>query len=254
MRSDGKFDHILAFGKVLPSLRRKVRQHLALPGLPREKVLALVVAVMGQTLARVGNDAYARDNHSYGLTTLRNRHLQPIREGRLSMRFRGKSGQAQMLVIDDRRLVALIRRCQQLPGQMLFQYSDDAGVVHPVDSGDVNAYLRELTGGDFTAKDFRTWGGTLVALRELARLPMDSAASERALTAQQNQVVAAVAAMLGNTPAVCRKAYIDPCVFSGWRQGRLQGLQGIRGARQWEMAALKFLRAGHRANGRIQPQ
>ncbi len=254
LRSDGKFDRILAFGKALPSLRRKVRQDLSLPGLPREKVLALVVTVMGQTLARVGNDAYARDNHSYGLTTLRNRHLQAVRDGRLLMRFRGKSGQEQELVIDDARLVRLIRRCRQLPGQMLFQYRDDDGAVHAVDSGDVNAYLKALTGGDFTAKDFRTWGGTLVALHELAQLPVADDASERSLAAQQNQVIATVAAVLGNTPAVCRKAYIDPCVFSGWRQGRLQVLCGLRGARQWEKAALAFLRAGHRAQRRDQPQ
>ena len=246
-RSDNKFDRIVAFGKALPSLRRRVRADLALPGLPREKVLAIVIAVMGRTLARIGNDAYARDNHSYGLTTLRNRHLERAGQGKARLRFRGKSGQAQDLVIDDRQLSALVRRCQQLPGQLLFQYRDDDGKVRPVSSSDVNDYLREATGADFSAKDFRTWGGTLVALRELAQLPVPETGGERALSALQNQVIAAVAAMLGNTPGVCRKAYIDPSVFDGWRDGKLSAMQALRGPRQWEAAALRFLRAAHRA-------
>lgn len=246
-RSDNKFDRIVAFGKALPGLRRRVRSDLALPGLPREKVLAIVIAVMGRTLARIGNDAYARDNHSYGLTTLRNRHLERAGQGKARLRFRGKSGQAQAMVIDDRQLSALVRRCQQLPGQLLFQYRDDDGKVRPVSSSDVNDYLCNATGADFSAKDFRTWGGTLVALRELAQLPVPETGGERALSALQNQVIAAVAAMLGNTPAVCRKAYIDPCVFDGWRDGKLGAMQSLRGPRQWEAAALRFLRAAHRA-------
>lgn len=245
-RSDNKFDRIIAFGTALPKLRRQVRRDLAAPGLPRNKVLAIVVALLGQTLVRVGNDVYARSNQSYGLTTLRNRHLQLLRDGRAQMRFRGKSGQEQQIAIDDRRLVKLIRRCQQLPGQALFQYHDETGELQPVDSGAVNDYLRQAMGEDFSAKDFRTWGGTLVALRELSGLPLPSPASERALSLLQNQVIAAVAAMLGNTPAVCRKAYIDPCVFSGWREGKLQPFRTLRGPRQWELAALKFIKACHR--------
>lgn len=245
-RSDNKFDRIVAFGTALPMLRRQVRRDLAVPGLPRSKVLAIVVALLGQTLVRVGNDVYARSNQSYGLTTLRNHHLQLLRGGRAQMRFRGKSGQVQEIAVDDQRLVQLIRRCQQLPGQALFQYRDDSGAIQPVDSAAVNDYLRQAMGEDFSAKDFRTWGGTLVALRELAALPLPVPASERALSAMQNQVIAAVAAMLGNTPAVCRKAYIDPCVFSGWREGKLPSFSSLRGSRQCEQAALKFIKACHR--------
>jgi len=250
MRSDDKFDRIVAFGKALPGLRRKVKADLKLPGLPREKVVAIVVAVMGRTLGRVGNDAYARDNRSYGLTTLRNQHLQ-VSGGAAKLRFSGKSGQQQELHIDDPRLARLVQRCQQLPGQLLFQYRDDEGRLRPVGSGDVNEYLRQATGDTFSAKDFRTWGGTLVALRELAQLPLPASGGERALTALQNKVIAAVAAMLGNTPAVCRKAYIDPCVFDGWRDGKLARLNSLRGPRQWETAALRFLRAAHRGKTAI---
>ncbi|MGE8213058.1 MAG: DNA topoisomerase IB [Stenotrophomonas sp.] len=250
MRSADKFDRIVAFGKALPDLRRQVRADLKLPGLPREKVIAIVVAVMGRTLGRIGNDAYARSNRSYGLTTLRNQHLQ-IRGGRAQLRFNGKSGQLQALHIDDPQLARLVKRCQQLPGQLLFQYRDDNGRLRPVDSADVNDYLRRTTGDTFSAKDFRTWGGTLVALRELAQLPLPDGGGEQALTAMQNQVIAAVAAMLGNTPAVCRKAYIDPCVFDGWRQGQLLRLRSLRGPRQWEAAALRFLRAAHRGTGAV---
>ncbi len=253
-RSDGKFDRIVGFGLTLPKLRRQVRRDLALPGLPRAKVLAIVVALLAQTLVRVGNDAYARSNRSYGLTTLRNRHLELVRGGAVQMRFRGKSGQEHEVVINDRRLVKLVRRCQQLPGQALFQYRDSEGQVQPVDSGAVNEYLRQTMGEDFSAKDFRTWGATLMALRELSGTALPERRSERALAEQENRVVAAVARMLGNTPAVCRKAYIDPCVFSGWREERLGAFQQLRGARQWEQATLKFLRAGHRRAARTQPQ
>ncbi len=241
-RNEDKFARILAFGAALPGLRRQVRRHLAMPGLPREKVLALVVAVMGKTYARIGNAAYARDNHSYGLTTLCNRHLDLAGNERARICFVGKSGQPQTLQIDDRRLVALIRRCHDLPGKLLFQYRDGEGAVRPVGSGDVNDYLRQLTGSEFSAKDFRTWGATLTAMIELARLPAPEDESERALAALQNQVIASVALLLGNTPAVCRKSYIDPCVFRAWREGRLEPLRMARGVRQYEVAALKVLR------------
>ncbi|KRG88037.1 DNA topoisomerase [Stenotrophomonas daejeonensis] len=242
-RGADKFARILAFGRALPALRGKLRRHLALPGLPRDKVLALVVTVMGRTYARIGNDAYARSNHSYGLTTLCNRHLHLCAGARAEMRFAGKSGRSQHLRIDDRRLVALIRRCHDLPGKPLFQYRDDAGRVRPVDSGDVNAYLKRLTGSDFTAKDFRTWGATLTAMIELARLPVPADADERTLAPLRNRVVAAVAATLGNTPAVCRKSYIDPRVFRAWQDGALRPLRALRGIRQCERAALKVLKA-----------
>ncbi len=170
-RGEGKFERIVAFGRALPRLRRRLRDDLKRPGFPREKVLAIVVSVLAETLVRVGNDEYARSNRSYGLTTLKGRHVEFLRGGRARLRFRGKSGLEHDLEIDDARLVKLVRGCQELPGQALFQYRDDAGTVLPVASGDVNDYLREAMGAGFTAKDFRTWGGTLLAFRELAAMP-----------------------------------------------------------------------------------
>ncbi|OQP71685.1 DNA topoisomerase [Xanthomonas phaseoli pv. syngonii LMG 9055] len=244
VRGEGKFERVIAFGTALPKLRRRLRRDLLLPGFPREKVLAIVVALLADTLVRVGNAEYARSNRSYGLTTLRNRHMEFLKGGRARLKFRGKSGQDHDIEVDDKQLVKLIRECQQLPGQSLFQYRDDDGQLQPVDSGEVNDYLREAMGEDFTAKDFRTWGGTLAALQRLARLPLPERSSERALTQVQNDVIREVADALGNTPSVCRKAYIDPCVFEGWRAGQLQAMAtGVRGERQWEAATLKFLSA-----------
>ncbi|AOY67765.1 DNA topoisomerase IB [Xanthomonas euvesicatoria pv. euvesicatoria] len=244
VRGEGKFERVIAFGTALPKLRRRLRRDLVLPGFPREKVLAIVVALLADTLVRVGNAEYARSNRSYGLTTLRNRHMEFLKGGRARLKFRGKSGQDHDIEVDDKQLVELIRQCQQLPGQSLFQYRDDDGQLQPVDSGEVNDYLREAMGEDFTAKDFRTWGGTLAALQRLARLPLPERSSERALKQVQNDVIREVADALGNTPSVCRKAYIDPCVFEGWRAGQLQAMAtGVRGERQWEAATLKFLSA-----------
>ncbi|MCC8536395.1 DNA topoisomerase IB [Xanthomonas axonopodis pv. poinsettiicola] len=244
VRGEGKFERVIAFGTALPKLRRRLRRDLGLPGFPREKVLAIVVALLADTLVRVGNAEYARSNRSYGLTTLRNRHMEFLKGGRARLKFRGKSGQEHDIEVDDKQLVKLIRQCQQLPGQSLFQYRDDDGQLQPVDSGQVNDYLREAMGEDFTAKDFRTWGGTLAALQRLARLPLPERSSERALKQVQNDVIREVADALGNTPSVCRKAYIDPCVFEGWRAGELQAMAtGVRGERQWEAATLKFLTA-----------
>lgn len=242
VRGDGKFERIMAFGQALPRLRRRLRRDLALPGYPRDKVLAMVVALMAETLVRVGNAEYARSNRSYGLTTLRNRHLEFLKGGRARLKFRGKGGQEHDIEVDDARLVKLIRGCQQLPGQALFQYRDDDGQLQPVDSGEVNDYLREAMGESFTAKDFRTWGGTRAALQRLAQLPLPEPSSERALKQAQNAVIREVADALGNTPAVCRKAYIDPCVFDGWRGGELHGLcERVRGERQWDLATLNYL-------------
>jgi DNA topoisomerase-1 len=252
VRGDGKFDRIIAFGQALPRLRRRLRRDLRQPGFPRDKVLAIVVALLADTLARIGNDAYARSNRSFGLTTLRNRHIAFLRGGRARLKFRGKAGAEHEIELGDARLARLVRRCRQLPGQALFQYRDDDGTLQPVDSGEVNEYLREAMGEAFSAKDFRTWGGTLEAFRELAATPVPEGRnggepSERALTAARNQVIQAVARRLGNTPAVCRKAYVDPLVFDGWRDGGLQrAASGARGPRQWEAAALKYLRAAHR--------
>ena len=262
VRGEGKFDRIIAFGEALPRLRRRLKRDLALPGYPRDKVLAIAVGVMAATLIRVGNDTYARSNKSFGLTTLRNRHIAFLRGGRARLKFRGKGGLEHDIELDDVRLARAIRKIQQLPGQALFQYRDDAGELRPVDSGAVNDYLRSSMGEAFTAKDFRTWGATLAAFQRLARTTLPYRAgrdgtqgppSERALAGLENAVVREVAHALGNTPAICRKAYIDPCVFAGWRDGTLQraaaagGANGARGERQWEEAALRYLRRAHRA-------
>jgi DNA topoisomerase-1 len=244
----GKYDRIVQFGASLPRLRRRLRQDLKLRGFPRQKVLAIVVAVMAETLVRIGNATYARDNRSFGLTTLRNRHVAFARD-RVRLKFRGKGGLEHDVGIDDARLVKLIRAVQQLPGQALFQYRDDDGDLQPVDSGAVNAYLQEVLGEDFTAKDFRTWGGTLAAFRLLAATPVPEPPTKAALTRARNAVIKEVAHALGNTPAVCRKAYIDPCVFVAWEDGRLQNLaNGMRGERQWEQAALKLLSKVHKVS------
>ncbi|MFY2763856.1 DNA topoisomerase IB [Arenimonas sp. MALMAid1274] len=246
-RGDGKFERLVEFGRALPRLRRRLAEDLRAPGYPRAKVMALVVAVMAQTLVRVGNDEYARSNRSYGLTTLRNRHVDFLRGGRARLRFRGKGGLEHEIALDDTRLAKLVRGCQELPGQALFQYHDDAGTLRPVDSQDVNEYLAAVMGEGFTAKDFRTWGATLLAFRLLSdtALPEPGRSgqpSERALATARNGVVAEVAQLLGNTPAVCRKSYIDPRVFEAWQDGRLQrAAAGARGARQWEQALLKLL-------------
>ncbi len=252
IRGDGKFDRIVEFGAALPRLRRHLRKDLGEPGFGRDKVLAIVVALLADTLVRIGNDRYARSNRSFGLTTLRNRHIAFLRGGRARLSFRGKGGQEHEIELDDARLAKLVKRCQQLPGQALFQYRDDDGSIQPVDSGAVNDYLHRRLGNVFSAKDFRTWGGTLIAFRELAGTPVPEPGpggepSERALAQARNAVIKHVAEELGNTPAVCRKAYIDPVVFDGWEQGRLQrAAANARGARQWERAALKFLKREHK--------
>ena len=244
VRDREKFGRIEAFGAALPRLRRQLRRDLALPGFPRRKVAAMVVAVMADTLVRIGNAGYARDNKSYGLTTLRNRHVQFLRGGRARFRFRGKGGIDHDVVLDDAKLARLLRNCQQLPGQHLFQYLDDEGHVQPVDSGTVNGYLREAMGEAFTAKDFRTWGGTLAAIRLLAEMPWDEAgASQRAMASMRKAVETDVARQLGNTPAVCRKSYIDPRVYAAWEQGWLaRASNGVRGPWQWGALALRLLR------------
>lgn len=254
VRDARKFDRIVAFAAALPRLRRALRRDLAREGFGREKVLAIVVSVLADTLLRIGNVEYLRGNRSYGLTTLHNRHVEFLRGGRAHIHFRGKSGQEHDVVLDDARLVRLVRRCQQLPGQALFQYRDDDGQLQPVDSGLVNDYLREAMGEDFTAKDFRTWGGTLVAIRLLAgeELPRrkDGEVNATALAALRKDVIAEVAARLGNTPTVCRKSYIDPVVFDCWEDGRLlRAVANARGERQWEQAALRLLRRSRRAAG-----
>ncbi|HTV76972.1 MAG TPA: hypothetical protein VMF03_01850 [Steroidobacteraceae bacterium] len=221
VRDNAKFDRMVAFGKALPKLRRRLTRDLALEGLPREKVLAAVVRLLDTTRARIGNAEYARENNSFGLTTLRNRHVTFVDEGRAVLHFRGKGGVQHELPIDDKRIVRIVQHCQELPGQHLFQYIADDGSRCPIDSGQVNDYLREAMGDDFTAKDFRTWGATLHALRLLGRIPTDPAASETAVRRVIAEVVKKVALELRNTPAVCRKSYINPLVFEKWRSGAI---------------------------------
>jgi DNA topoisomerase IB len=247
-RDLGKFDRILAFGKKLPVLRQRVRRDLALDGLPRDKLLALLVRLLDETLIRVGNDCYTRDNRSYGLTTLRTRHVRAQR-GRLRFTFRGKSGQVREVELGDRRLVRIVRRVQQLPGQRLFQYIDDDGQLQPVDSGMVNDYLHAACSNgqvhEFSAKDFRTWGGTVHAARILACTPRPRKGGEQARRGALAKAVGEVAAILGNTPAVCRGSYIHPRVLEGWLDGSLQrAIPPATAAhpRQLEKALLRFLR------------
>jgi DNA topoisomerase-1 len=244
LRDHGKFDRVSAFGELLPALRRRVRSDLALPGLPREKVLALIVRLLDDTLLRIGNESYTRDNHSYGLTTLRSRHVRAER-GRLRFAFRGKSGQQREVELDDRRLTRIVRRIQQLPGQRLFQYIDNDGQRQPVDSGQVNDYLHEACGVDFSAKDFRTWGGTVQAAGVLVRTALPDKGGDRALRSTLAAAVKEVAAMLGNTPAVCRASYIHPLIIEGWQDGSLQRVipaSAARHPRQLEQLTLRYLR------------
>jgi DNA topoisomerase IB len=247
-----KHERIVAFGAALPRLRRALRKSLAIAGLPKDKVVAMVVAVMGATLVRIGNEEYAASNRSYGLTTLRNRHVQAARNGGLRFRFRGKSGKPQDVLLNDARLARMVRRCQHLPGQVLFQYVDEQGGVQPIDSSDVNDWLRASMGQEFSAKDFRTWGATMIAFRALAstEVPVGKnghPAPERVLAEIENTIVEQVAAVLGNTRTVCRSSYIDPSLLPAWRAGRLgQHARGAKGERHWEAAALRFLRAQRR--------
>ena len=245
LRDGAKFERMPAFGEALPRLRRRLHRDLALPGLPREKVLAVIVSLLDATRVRIGNAEYARENDSYGLTTLRNRHVQFVRDGRLLFRFRGKGGAEHEIAVDDRRLARLVRHCHQLPGQRLFQYLDEAGERHPIDSDQVNMYLREAMGDDFTAKDFRTWGATLRAIAIMHATPLPESPSERALNACIVDAVKQVASDLRNTPAVCRKSYINPLVFAAWRSGALHKSIGekIAGApRRAERLVPAFLR------------
>jgi DNA topoisomerase IB len=220
VRDLAKFDRMPAFGGALPKLRRQLKRDLARSGLPREKVLAVIVSMLDSTRARIGNPEYARQN-SFGLTTLRNRHVEFVRDGRALLRFRGKGGVPHEIVVDDRRLTRLVKKCQELPGQQLFQYVDDDGQRRPVGSGEVNEYLREVMGEEFTAKDFRTWGATMKAVEYLSRTPLPQPPSERAHRRRILRVIRRVAQELRNTPTVCRKSYINPAIFDAWQSGHL---------------------------------
>jgi DNA topoisomerase-1 len=216
-RDAGKYGRLVAFGRALPRIRRRVAADLRRRGLGREKVLAVMVRLLETTLIRVGNEEYARQNRSYGLSTLRNRHAR-VRGAEVRFRFRGKSGRVHEIGLHDERLARLVRRLRELPGQDLFQYLDDSGAVHDIGSADVNDYLREAGGEAFSAKDFRTWAGTVLAALFLARA---SAEELRPLKKTMVRAVEAVAAGLGNTPAVCRRSYIHPAVFDAYLAGRV---------------------------------
>ena len=218
LRESTKYEHMLEFAQALPSLRAKLSAHMALRGLPREKVLATVVHLLETTLIRVGNDDYARANKSYGLTTLRNPHVK-VEGAELRFQFKGKSGKMWRLQVKDRRIAKIIRACQDLPGQRLFQYRDEDGEVREVTSADVNAYLREITGRDITAKDFRTWAGTVMAALALQEFEaFDTKATQKK---NLKDAIERVASRLGNTPTICRKCYIHPEVLNAYVEGSL---------------------------------
>lgn len=217
-RDQTKFERMLAFGKALPKIRQRVNEDLALRGLPREKVLAAVVQLLGATFIRVGNPEYAKDNDSYGLTTMHDEHVD-VSGAKLHFEFRGKSGKEHAIDLKDKRLAKIVKRSQELEGEHLFQYTDEVGNAHAVTSSDVNDYIREISGADFTAKDFRTWGGTTLAALQLAGFdPCDSESQSK-----KNVVamIKAVAAQLGNTTAVCRKYYVHPAVIECYLRGEL---------------------------------
>ncbi|HLK63873.1 MAG TPA: hypothetical protein VKU19_10570 [Bryobacteraceae bacterium] len=218
VRDQSKFGRMIAFGASLAMIRQQVMRDLERPGLPKQKVLATVVRLLETSFVRVGNEEYAKENDSFGLTTLRNRHVQ-IAGARLTFHFRGKSGLDHQIQLTDRRLARIVKQCQDLPGYELFQYIDESGQRCAVDSADVNEYIREVAGQDFTAKDFRTWAGTLLAVRELCAAGPSS--SETASKRNIVQAIKSVARRLGNRPATCRKYYVHPAILDAYADGSL---------------------------------
>jgi DNA topoisomerase I len=218
VRDETKFNRMLAFSEVLPRIRERVERDLGLPNLPREKVLATVVRLLECTCIRVGNDEYARSNRSFGLTTLQDRHVE-ISGSNLRFEFRGKSGKTHKVTLSDRRLSRIVQRCQALPGEDLFQYIDDDGVRQTVGSGDVNEYLREISGEEVTAKDFRTWAGTILAVAALTET--GEWTSQRQAKSNVLKAIDRVAEQLNNTRAVCRKYYVHPAVFDTYLAGTM---------------------------------
>ena len=218
IRESAKYEHMVEFARSLPVIRAKVDAHMALRGLPREKVLATVVRLLETTLIRVGNDDYAKQNKSYGLTTLHNPHVK-VDGAELRFQFKGKSGKTWRLKLKDRRVAKVVKACQDLPGQELFQYIDDGGECRDVNSSDVNSYLREITGRDVTAKDFRTWAGTVLAA--LALQEFEGFNSQAKLKKNVRSAIERVAARLGNTPTICRKCYIHPEILNSYAEGAL---------------------------------
>jgi len=250
VRDENKYDRMVVFGKALPQIRRRINRDLRRRGLPREKVLATVVQLLERTFIRIGNEEYAKENKSFGLTTMRNRHVD-VTATKLKFSFRGKSGVRHEVDISDRRLAKIIRELQDLPGQDIFQYVDEEGQVRDIDSQDVNDYLREITGEDFTAKDFRTWAGTVLTAMALNA----QEAFQNKTQAKKNikDAISAVAKILGNTPAICRKCYVHPAVLETYLDGEMiEGLKQkteetlerkVGDLKSEEAAVLSFLRA-----------
>ncbi len=246
IRDESKFDRMLQFGAALPGIRERVEADLRLAHLTREKVLAIVLRLLETTFIRVGNEEYARTNNSFGLTTLKDRHVK-IKGAKILFRFRGKSGKEHQITLANRKLARLVKSCQDLPGQDLFQYVDEEGQPQPIDSGDVNEYLRQITAEDFTAKDFRTWAGTLLAAQRLDQYPtVESVASGKAACVS---ALAEVAAKLGNTPTICRKCYVHPQVLAAflderklalWKKG-LATISSRTDRPRHEVALLRYL-------------
>ncbi len=243
LRDAAKFQSLAQFARNLPALRRRLNADLRRPGLPREKVLAGIVTLLEESLIRIGNEEYARANRSFGLTTLRNRHVR-VRGDEIKFLFTGKSGKQWDVALRDSRVARMVRKCQDLPGQHLFEYRGPDGGIHAVSSTDVNAYLRAISGQDITAKDFRTWAGTVEAARAFAGLK--GRAGKKAV----RDVIAGVAAQLGNTVSVCRKCYIHPAVIAAYESGALKVRSGARrgsGLDRVERSVLALLRKAARA-------
>ena len=231
VRDENKYERVIAFGQALTDIRTRVEKDLSRPGLPRERVLAAVVRLLEATLIRVGNDAYARENGSYGLTTMLDRHAE-VDGHEIEFRFRGKAKQVHRVSVRDRMLANIVKRSQELPGQQLLQYVDDDGNVQDINSQDVNDYLREISGQDFTAKDFRTWAGTIAAawaLQEFEEFDSEAQAKRNVVAAIER-----VAKRLGNTPAVCRKCYVHPEILDAYMDGTM-----VRALRRGAKAAAK---------------
>jgi DNA topoisomerase-1 len=237
-RDETKYGRVTAFARALPRIRRRTRQDLARPGLPREKVLATVVRLLETTFIRVGNEEYARENESFGLTTLRDRQVR-VRGSKLRFKFRGKSGVEHEIELSDPRLAVIVKRMQDLPGEELFQYVDEHGETRAIESADVNAYLKEIAGNAFTSKDFRTWAGTVLAAEALRRIGAFSSETE----AKRNivQAIEAVSKRLGNTKAVCRKCYVHPLVLDSYLDGTLLEVVAGRAADSSVIALLERL-------------
>lgn len=242
LRDAGKYQNLLAFGQALPRIRRRVARDMKERGLTQNKVIATLVRLLETTLIRIGAREYARSNKSYGLTTLTRRHAT-VAGSSFRFRFVGKSGVPHDVTVRDRRVARIIKRCMEIPGQQLFQYLDEDGAKHPVDSGAVNAYLRQAGEGDFTAKHYRTWAGSAMAYAALQAHPFDTATQARQTVAE---VIKQVSKRLANTPAVCRACYVHPALLEAYLEGRLppksRAPDGPRGLHADERRLLEFLR------------